>query len=125
MYYAQDEKEQGLCFAAASMAAEALALSRLVCTEGEALMQAGTPELCRSAAKLLTAVTQAQRDLNGRLETALTACGRNPFGTGELRLVSRFREFWWDGAGALPWKCAVQKGAGFWMDGPEIGRAHV
>lgn len=119
MYYAQDEKEQGLCFAAASMAAEALALSRLVCTEGEALMQAGTPELCRSAAKLLTAVTQAQRDLNGRLETALTACGRNPFGTGELRLVSRFREFWWDGVGALPWKCAVQKGAGFWMDGPE------
>ena len=47
MYYAQDEKEQGLCFAAASMAAEALALSRLVCTEGEALMQSGTPELYR------------------------------------------------------------------------------
>ena len=62
MYYA-DEKEQGLCFATASMAAEALALSRLVCTEGEALMQAGTPELCRSAAQLTTSVTQALRDL--------------------------------------------------------------
>ena len=78
MYHAQDEKEQGLCFAAASMAAEALALSRLVCTEGEALMQSGTPELYRSAAKLLTAVTQAQRDLNGRL----SAVSKNSGGTG-------------------------------------------
>ncbi len=119
MYSAQNGTETGLLLVTASMAAEALALSRLACAEGEALRRSDAPELQQSGGKLLAAVTQAQRELNRHLETALTACGCDPYERGELRLTSRYKEFWWDGSQALPWRRTAQKGAGIWMDAPE------
>lgn len=92
--------EQGALLAAASMAAEALALSRVVCAEGEALAQCGAPEVRESAVSLLTAVTQAQRSLNHRLESALTACGCFP---GAFRLASQYNGFWWEAERPFPW----------------------
>lgn len=116
MYNKPDGNGHGFLLAAASMAAEALALSRVVCAEGEALVR--SPGAAKSAAGLLSAVTQAQRELNSRLETALAACGYFPNEKSELHFASRYNDFWWEGPWALPWKPLPQSGAGFRLDEP-------
>lgn len=97
----KDGMEQGMLLAAASMAAEALALSRVVCAEGEALVQCDAPEVRESTANLLASVTQAQHRLHNRLECALTVCGYLP---GGVRLVNRYSGFWWEEGQGFPWK---------------------
>lgn len=118
MYNIPDKNRPGFLLAAASMAAESLALSRVVCAEGDALARSGTVEAAKSAAGLLSAVTQAQRELNNRLETALTACGCLPHEKSELHLTSRSGGVWWEECYALPWKPLSQSGTAFRLDTP-------